>query len=115
MMSDGNSAGLQEQAGDSHVPSPDPALVPKQTFWHNFWQVLKTVQARLRFIAILAVVGAAIVYWDTLKAHYDKWTRPFQGDEAAASTDTEYWCPMHPTVVRDHPDISAIGAALPPG
>jgi hypothetical protein len=36
---------------------------------HNLWQVLKTVQARLRFIAILAVVGGAIVYWDTLRAH----------------------------------------------
>ena len=54
-------------------------------FWHNFWQVLKTIQARLRFIAILAVVGAAIVYWDALTAHYEKWTRPFVGEETAAS------------------------------
>ncbi len=77
---------------------------PKHTFWRSSWQVLKTIQARLRFIAILAIIGAAIVYWDTLKAHYEKWTRPGQGDESAASADTEYWCPMHPTIVRDHPD-----------
>jgi multidrug efflux pump subunit AcrA (membrane-fusion protein) len=73
-------------------------------FWHRAWQVLKTVQARLRFIAILAVIGAAIVYWDTLKAHYEKWARPIVGADAATSADAEYWCPMHPTIVRDHPD-----------
>ena len=56
-------------------------------FWHRAWQVLKTVQARLRFIAILAVIGAAIVYWDTLKAHYEKWTRPILGEGSAVSSD----------------------------
>ena len=86
------------------APLPDPAPPPKHSFWHNLWQVLKTVQARLRFIAILAAVGASIVYWDTLKAHYEKWTRPLFGDEAATSADTEFWCPMHPTIVRDHAD-----------
>ena len=44
------------------------------------------------------------MYWDTLKAHYEKWTRPAFREEAAASADTEYWCPMHPTIIRDHPD-----------
>ena len=68
------------------------------------WQVAKVVQARLRFAAILAAVGAALVYWDTLNAYYEKWTRPLLGAETAVSPDTEYRCPMHPTVVRDHPD-----------
>jgi Cu(I)/Ag(I) efflux system membrane fusion protein len=100
-------------------------------FWRNAWQVTKTIQARLRFIVILAAVGGTIVYWDTLKAHYEKWTRPVFGEESAARTDTEYWCPMHPTIVRDHPDKCPIcgmplskrkkgegtgaGEALPPG
>jgi Cu(I)/Ag(I) efflux system membrane fusion protein len=88
----------------SNDTNAELAPPPKHAFWHNSWQVFKTIQARLRFIAILAVIGAVIVYWDTLKAHYEKWTRPFGGEEAAASTDTEYWCPMHPTIVRDHPD-----------
>jgi multidrug efflux pump subunit AcrA (membrane-fusion protein) len=68
------------------------------------WQVIKTVQARLRFVAILAVIGAAIVYWDTLNAYYDKWTRPILAAQTEAKADTEFWCPMHPTIVRDHPD-----------
>ena len=58
----------------------------------------------MRFIAILALIGAAILYWDTLKAHYEKWTRPLIGKSVAARADTEFWCPMHPTIVRDHPD-----------
>ena len=90
--------------GNSRRPLHDSGPPLKHFFWPNFWQVLKTVQARLRFIAILAAVGGAIVYWDTLKAHYEKWTRPLLGEEAAANTDTEFWCPMHPTIVRDHAD-----------
>jgi RND family efflux transporter MFP subunit len=95
------------------------------------WQVLKTIQARLRFIVILAAVGAVILYWDTLKAHYEKWTRPILGEGSAVSSDTEFWCPMHPTVVRDKAGKCPIcgmplskrkksaealeGEALPPG
>ncbi len=67
------------------------------------WQVLKTIQARLRFIVILAAVGGIILYWDTLKAHYEKWTRPIFGEETTTSADIEYWCPMHPPIVRDKP------------
>jgi Cu(I)/Ag(I) efflux system membrane fusion protein len=77
---------------------------PRYGFWHNLWQVAKTVQARLRFIVLLAAVGGVLLYWDTLLVHYEKWTRPLLGEAAAAGADTEFWCPMHPTIVRDHPD-----------
>jgi multidrug efflux pump subunit AcrA (membrane-fusion protein) len=80
------------------------ATAPKRGFWHNVWQILRVIQARLRFIAILAVIGGVIMYWDRLKAHYDKWMRVVSGETTVASTDNEYWCPMHPTIVRDHPD-----------
>src|SRR5947209_12142656 len=65
---------------------------------------IKTILARLRFIAILALIGAGFMFKDTLKAHYDKWLRPHLTETAAASPDTEYWCPMHPAIVRNHPD-----------
>jgi membrane fusion protein, copper/silver efflux system len=91
-------------------------------------QVLKTIQARLRFFVLLAAIGGVILYWDTLKSYYEKWTRPATA-QAAADVDSEYYCPMHPTVVRDHPDkcpicgmplskrkkIEGDGEALPPG
>ena len=76
---------------------------PATGLGRKVWQVARTVQARLRFVVILAAVGGAIAYWDVLKAHYEKWARP-AATEDAASTDTEFWCPMHLTVVRDHPD-----------
>jgi Cu(I)/Ag(I) efflux system membrane fusion protein len=66
------------------------------------WLVLKTLQARLRFVVILVAVGGLIAYWDTLSAYYDKWTRPASAVEAP-SGDTEYFCPMHPYIVRDNP------------
>jgi membrane fusion protein, copper/silver efflux system len=66
-------------------------------------QVLKTIQARLRFFVLLAAIGGVILYWDALKGYYEKWTRPATA-QAVADADSEYWCPMHPTIVRDHPD-----------
>jgi Cu(I)/Ag(I) efflux system membrane fusion protein len=71
-------------------------------FWWKAWQVATVVQARLRFFAILAVIGLVVGYWDTLSAWYEKWSRPLYGEEGAVDPDTEYFCPMHPSVVRDN-------------
>jgi Cu(I)/Ag(I) efflux system membrane fusion protein len=103
-MSNGDIARVQAQIGDSDLPSPDLARPIQRTLWHNSWRVLKTIQARLRFIAILAIVGTAIASWDTLNAYYEKWTRPIFGRDTVSGASTEYACPMHPTLVRDHPD-----------
>jgi multidrug efflux pump subunit AcrA (membrane-fusion protein) len=107
-----------------------PGLGPLGKAWWWFHFVILVKLARLRFIAILVVVGLVIAQWDTLTAYYEKWTRPLLGQDTAVSSDTEYWCPMHPTVVRDHPDKCPICAmplsprkkgekhedeALPPG
>jgi Cu(I)/Ag(I) efflux system membrane fusion protein len=113
--------------GGLHAP---PNLSPLGKLWWWFHFAILVKLARLRFIAVLIAVGGVIAYWDTLNAYYEKWTRPLLGAEAAASADTEYWCPMHPTIVRDHPDKCPICAmplsrrkkgdkeedeALPPG
>ncbi len=107
-----------------------PGLGPLGKAWWWFHFVILVKLARLRFIAVLVAIGGVIAYWDTLNAYYEKWTRPLFGAETAVSSDTEYWCPMHPTVVRDHPDKCPICAmplskrkkgdkdeeeALPPG
>lgn len=70
-------------------------------FWWKVWLVLKTLQARLRFVVLLAVIGGLIAYWDTFSAYYERWTRPASVAEAAHG-DTEYFCPMHPYIVRDN-------------
>jgi Cu(I)/Ag(I) efflux system membrane fusion protein len=95
---DGRLNGLPD-AGDGTPSGQFPA--PDHGFWWKTWQVAKVVQARLRFIAILAVIGAVLASWDTLSNYYEKWTRPFFGQEAEAAPDTEYFCPMHPFIVRD--------------
>jgi membrane fusion protein, copper/silver efflux system len=100
----------------------------KHNLGSNIWQVWKTIQARLRFFVLLAAMGGVILYWDTLKSYYEKWARPTTA-QAVADPDSEYWCPMHPTIIRDHPDKCPIcgmplskrkksgdeGEALPPG
>jgi Cu(I)/Ag(I) efflux system membrane fusion protein len=77
---------------------------PVTGFWRKTWQVLKTVQARLRFFVLLAIIGIVIGSWTTISAYWEKWTRPFLGQEQEASSDIEYFCPMHPFIVRDKPN-----------
>lgn len=78
----------------------EPPGAPKTGFGRGLRQVLVTALARLRFVGIIAVIGLVIVKWDLLNAHYERWTRPAEA-AAAADPDTEYFCPMHPAIVRD--------------
>lgn len=68
--------------------------------WQRFRLAVLVPLARLRFLVILGVIGLAITKWDLLVARYDKWTRP--ADKTDVATDVEYYCPMHPAVVRDN-------------
>ncbi len=81
---------------------------PGLGFWRKVWWwfdfIILVKLARLRFIAVLVAIGGVIAYWDTLQAYYAKWTRPAASTVAGADAGTEYWCPMHPTIVRDHTD-----------
>src|SRR6478735_10428073 len=87
-----------DDAGGLHAP-PDVHGWGKAWWWFHFLVLVNL--ARLRFIAILIVIGVIIMKWDTLTAYYDRWTRPAIAAEAGAS-DVEYFCPMHPSVIRDN-------------
>jgi Cu(I)/Ag(I) efflux system membrane fusion protein len=63
------------------------------------WVVLVPL-ARLRFLFILGAIGVVIVKWDDLVARYEKYM-PRPGAESIADPDHEFYCPMHPTIVRD--------------
>jgi Cu(I)/Ag(I) efflux system membrane fusion protein len=78
------------------------ASEPPLTRWQKFRMVMKVVELRLRFIALMAATGLVFGYWDTIWNHYEKWTRP-PGEVHAAASDTEYYCPMHPTVIQSEP------------
>src|ERR1043165_4228866 len=62
--------------------------------------------ARLRFVAVFVVAGLVVGYWDTIKNHVDKWTRPAVAPDSlvsASSGQIEFYCPMHPDVIREAP------------
>lgn len=88
-----------EDEGGLRAP-PDLHGWRKAWWWFDFIILVKL--ARLRFIGILLVIGIVITQWDTLVAYYDKWTRPAEAARVGGS-DLEYFCPMHPSVVRDNP------------
>ena len=85
---------------DGQASSAAPAET--LTRWQKFRLVVKVVELRLRFVVLMAATGAVFAYWDTLWNYYEKWTRP-PGVVQAAHSDTEYYCPMHPTVVQEQP------------
>ncbi|MCE9544808.1 MAG: efflux RND transporter periplasmic adaptor subunit [Planctomycetia bacterium] len=82
----------------------------KAWWWFDFIVLVKL--ARLRFLAILVIIGLVITQWDTLVAHYEKWTRPAV-DAAEAGSDIEYFCPMHPSVIRDNAKEKCPICAMP--
>jgi Cu(I)/Ag(I) efflux system membrane fusion protein len=88
-----------DDGGGLHAP-PELTGWRKAWWWFDFIILVKL--ARLRFIGILLVIGVVITQWDALTAYYDKWTRPADAADAVAS-DVEYFCPMHPSIIRDNP------------
>ena len=89
--------------------SPRHALVNgrPRTRWQKICLVVKVVELRLRFIALMAITGLVFAYWDTLWNRYDKWMRPAGASHAAVS-GVEFFCPMHPQVVQEGPGTCPI-------
>jgi len=79
------------------------AQAPKPGRWSKFKFAFQALEVRLRFIAILVFIGLLFGYWDTLRNYWDKWTRPANA-AVALDSGTEFYCPMHPQVVRDSLD-----------
>src|SRR5215471_16214131 len=88
-------------SGRAELSTPEPILAegPPLTRWQKFRLVVKVVELRLRFIALMAATALVFAYWDELWNRYDKWMRP-AGPRVTAS-GIEYYCPMHPQVVQD--------------
>src|SRR5690349_17225484 len=75
---------------------------PPATRRRAIWAVLKVAELRLRFIALMAGTGLVFGYWDALANRFEKWGRPPRG-RAEAAVRSEYYCPMHPSVVGASP------------
>jgi len=91
-------------AGSGDTVAPGTALAQEAPLsrWQKFRLVVKVVELRLRFVALMAITGLGFAYWDTIANRYDKWMRPAAERHATAS-GIEYYCPMHPSIVQDDP------------
>ena len=70
------------------------------TRWKKVKLILEVVEVRLRFVAILVATALVIGYWDTISNYWDKWMRPPSAAASQTTSGQEYYCPMHPQVVR---------------
>jgi RND family efflux transporter MFP subunit len=88
-------------ANTSSVLGSETSVKTQSTQWSLIRQVFATLLARLRFVAILTLLGLAIVQWEVLTGYYEKWTYS-KSEAISADADVEFYCPMHPTIVRDN-------------
>jgi Cu(I)/Ag(I) efflux system membrane fusion protein len=88
----------------SGAAAPENASADERpmTRWQKFRLLVKVVELRLRFIALMAITGLVFAYWDTIWNRYDKWIRP-AAEQRASMSGIEYYCPMHPQVVQNDP------------
>ena len=106
--------------GEEHLVEPGHS---------RFWAVLKVLNVRLRFIFLMVLVGVMASQWENIANHVDRWRHPGTTSmpTAAAAEQVEYFCPMHPNVIRAEPGNCPIcgmplskrirheAAAMPPG
>jgi multidrug efflux pump subunit AcrA (membrane-fusion protein) len=65
------------------------------------WWFIEVANVRLRFLFLMVAVGLVVGYWEHITNYYDRWTRPAVAPDAAAGEDVEFFCPMHPNIIRD--------------
>lgn len=95
-----------------HETASGRPVVPtrRNGWWRAVLFTLKAIEVRLRFVAVLVAIGLFIAYFPTIENYWDRWTRPATDAAAALEPDSQFYCPMHPSVVRDHLDP---GGAIP--
>ncbi len=73
----------------------------------KFLFFLKFLEIRLRFVMILVVTALVVGYWDNVQNYFERWHRHRAGVETSdqqAESEFEFFCPMHPFVIRGHKD-----------
>lgn len=95
------------QPADNRQPSPitgPAAKLPHQhTIWGKVWTFFRIMNVRLRFIVMMAIIGVVVGKWEDIMNHYDRWRRPAHATQQAAAQDVEYYCGMHPNIVKSEP------------
>ena len=81
---------------ETTTTDPAPEKKPRSRLVY----AIDIVLVRLRFIGLLVVVMLLMAYWDDIEAFV---ARQFRPAKTAVAADVEYFCPMHPQVVRAEP------------
>ena len=81
-------------------PEADDVIINEHemTGRQKMWLVGMAILNRLRFLAILVGIGIFIVYWDSIKLHWDRWTHPRAAAVRELPEGQEFFCPMDPQV-----------------
>jgi membrane fusion protein, copper/silver efflux system len=87
----------------STTPAPETPHVRAEPPRSRLVYALDIVLVRLRFIGLLIAVMLLAAYWDDMESHVERWFRPAAAAGPAGQSDIEYFCPMHPHVVRPEP------------
>jgi Cu(I)/Ag(I) efflux system membrane fusion protein len=78
----------------------------------KIWTFIKILFVRLRFILVFVVVGLVVGNWNWITNVVDRYTRPGKGSDLV-SGDHEWFCPMHPSVVRNEPNAKCPICGMP--
>lgn len=73
------------------------------SFFGRLWWFIEIMNVRLRFIFLMVLVGFVVGYWENIMNYYDRWRRPDRAPEMVVAADTEFYCPMHPNIIRSEP------------
>ena len=81
----------------------DGSQSPKPSFLRRIWWFIEILNVRLRFIFLMVLVGFVVGYWEDISNHIDRWRRPETAPNLVAAQETEFYCPMHPNIIRSEP------------
>ena len=100
----------------SEAPLSTPPAAPHDPGSPSRWDrakfVFRALEIRLRFVALFVVIGLVMAYWTEIENRWDRWTRP-RTAASAVDPNVEYYCPMHPSVVRSGADAGRGGLSCP--
>ncbi|MDD4889372.1 MAG: efflux RND transporter periplasmic adaptor subunit [Phycisphaerae bacterium] len=86
---------------NDNYTSPSP--VPHLSGWGKAKRFLQILNVRLRFVFLMVIVGLVASKWETIVNYYDRYTRPAAATATAVDESIEYYCPMHPKIIKDTP------------
>ena len=75
----------------------------RASLWKSIWWFIEILNVRLRFIFLMVLVGFLVGYWETIMNYYDRWRRPDHAPDVVSVADIEFYCPMHPNIIRSEP------------